>query len=332
MSYAAPTGFAYRPTPWRFQAEWDGSWSEGRLLSDPRLSIEEGATCLHYGQQCFEGLKAYAAPDGTPLLFRPEENARRMARSAERLLLPPPPEELFFAGVRACVRANRDHLPAHGSGASLYVRPVLLGVGDNLGLRPAPRAVFRVFCSPVGPYFADGLRGIRLLVSDEDRVAPRGLGAYKAGGNYAGGLLLAKRAKEQGYDEVLYLDAIEHRYLDEAGSANVYGVAGGTLLTPRSPSILPSITLASLLVLAEEELGLRVERRRVAIDEVADFEEMGCTGTAAVITPVASVRHGEQEWRLPHAPGPRTEELYRLLVGTQTGALPDPRGWRMPVS
>jgi branched-chain amino acid aminotransferase len=330
-------GFGYTPTPWRFQAEWrDGAWTPGALLEDPRIVLEEGACALHYAQQCFEGLKAFRGADGRPVLFRPEMNAARLARSAERLVMPAPPAELFLRAVKACVAANEALLPPHDSGASLYVRPLLLGVGDNLGLRPATRYLFRVFCAPVGPYFPGGMRGIRLLVTDQDRAAPRGTGMYKVGGNYAGGLLLSRRAKEQGYDEVLYLDPLEHRYLDEAGSANVFLIEAKDgrptrFVTPGSPSILPSVTLDSLLTLAREDLGLEVERRRIAFEELAGFQEMGCAGTAVVVAPVAEARRGDDVVRFEGAPGPTCVELHRRLTGIQRGRLPDPRGWVVPV-
>ncbi|MGE0711570.1 MAG: branched-chain amino acid aminotransferase [Planctomycetota bacterium] len=328
-------GFAYLRPRLRFQAVWDGEWSAGELTEESTLTIEEGACGLHYGQQCFEGLKAFSAPDGSAHLFRPEMNGKRMARTAERLLMEPVPQELFLRGVRECVAANLDLLPPHGHGASLYVRPLLIGVGDNLGLRPAPRYVFRVFCSPVGPYFKGGQTGVHLVVTDLDRAAPNGTGAYKAGGNYAGALLATKRAKALGFDEALFLDAREHRYLEEAGSANVYGIIAGhpaTLVTPDSPSILPSVTMDSVLTLAREDLGLKVERRPVALEEVAGFSEMACTGTAAGIAPVARVRHTEGEVTFNPCPGPISTELYRLLSGIQRGLLPDPRGWRVPVA
>ncbi|MCO5171407.1 MAG: branched-chain amino acid aminotransferase [Planctomycetes bacterium] len=337
----ANLGFSYLRTPWRFQAEHrDGAWRDGDLLAEATITLEEGACALHYAQQCFEGLKAFTTPDDRAVLFRPEENARRMAVSARRLLMPPPPEELFLHGVRECVRSNDAYMPPHGLGASMYVRPLLIGVGDNLGLRPAPRYLFRVFCSPVGPYFKGGWKAIRLRVTRHDRVAPNGTGAFKVGGNYAGGLLASTEAKAAGYDEALYLDPIEHRWLEEAGSANVFGVLpprarGGKarLVTPASASILPSVTMDSVLTLAAEDLGLEVERRRVAIDEVADFVEMGCTGTAAVITPVSVVHDGERDVQVGDgaAPGPITQELYARLTGIQRGKLPDPRGWVVSV-
>lgn len=337
----ANLGFNYLRTPWRFQAEFvDGAWNEGGLIAEATLTIEEGACALHYAQQCFEGLKAFTTPDDRSVLFRPLENARRMAASARRLLMPPPPEELFLHAVRECVRKNEAYMPPHGTGAAMYVRPLLLGVGDNLGLRPATRYVFRVFCSPVGPYFKGGLQAIRLRVTRHDRVAPNGTGAFKVGGNYAGGLLATAEAKAAGYDEALYLDPVEHRALEEAGSANVYGVLpprarGGKprLVTPDSPSILPSVTMDSVLRIAAEDLGLEVERRRIDIDEVQAFVEMGCTGTAAVITPVALVHDGARDVTIGdgEAPGPITQELYDRLTAIQQGRAPDTRGWVVPV-
>jgi branched-chain amino acid aminotransferase len=332
-------GFSYTRTPWRFQAEFrDGAWSAGGLLEESTITIDEGATALHYAQQCFEGLKAYTAPDGAARLFRPQENAARMARSATRLLMAAPPADLF---VRACVetvRANKAYMPPHGVGASMYLRPVLLGVGENMGLRPAPRYLFRVFCSPVGPYFKGGIKPVRLRVSAIDRVAANGTGSYKVGGNYAGGLLATQEAKQAGYDEALYLDPIEHRYLEEAGSANVFGILAPRpaskkprLVTPDSSSILPSITMKSVATIAQDDLGFEVERRRVPIDEVASMLELGCTGTAAVITPVGVVHHAGKDITLPHAPGPVTLDLYERLTGIQRGVRPDPRGWMLAV-
>jgi len=328
----ANLGFRYRATTWRFQAEHAGDgWSEGGLTAEPTLAIAEGATALHYGQQCFEGLKAHAAPDGAALLFRPDRNAARFRRSAERLLMPPVPDALFRRAVRACVAANLAWLPPPGTGAALYVRPLLIGVGDNLGLRTAPRFVFRVFCAPVGPYFSGGLAPIRLAVTDYDRVAPRGTGDVKAGGNYAAGLLASQRANELGCDEALYLDPTEQRFVEEAGAANVFGLLPGdpdAVVTPDSPSVLPSVTMDSLLTIAREELGLTVARRPIALDELDAFRELGCTGTAAVITPIGAVRRRDgREVVVPEAPGPVTRALYERLVAIQTGRAADPRGW-----
>lgn len=331
----ANLGFVYVKTPWRFQAEHrGGAWTGGELVEDAQLHIEEGATSLHYAQQCFEGLKAFRHPDGRAFIFRPTDNHQRMAVSSARLLMPSPPEALFLRACLETVKANLEFVPPADSGASMYLRPLLVGVGDNLGLRPAPRYIFRVFCSPVGPYFKGGLKAVKLRVTAIDRVAKMGTGAYKVGGNYAGGLLATQEAKQAGYDEALYLDPIEHRYLEEAGSANVFGILpprtpGGParLVTPESPSILPSITLKSVLTLAKEELGLEVERRRVSIDEVPSFAEMGCTGTAAVITPVGTVHHAGKDTVITDGVGPITRKLYDLLTGIQRGKLADKRGW-----
>jgi branched-chain amino acid aminotransferase len=335
----ANLGFTYQRTPWRFQAEHrDGAWNEGRLVSESTIVIEEGACALHYAQQCFEGMKAFTTPQDRSVLFRPQENAKRMASSAKRLLMPPPPEELFLRAVRETVKANEEYMPPHGLGASMYVRPLLIGVGDNLGVRPASRYIFRVFCSPVGPYFKGGLRAIRLRVTEIDRVAHNGTGAHKVGGNYGGSMMATQEAKAAGYDEALYLDPLEHRYLEEAGSANVFGIlpakGGGKprMVVPVSPSILPSVTMKSVVTIAQEELGLEVELRRVAIDEVAQLAEMGCTGTAAVITPVAVVHHEGRDLPIGEkAPGPITLDLYERLTGIQRGKRPDTRGWVVPV-
>ena len=335
----ANLGFSYVRTPYRFQATWaDGRWTPGELLEDNTLVIEEGACALHYGQQCFEGLKAFATADGQVLLFRPDQNAARLARSAARLMMPAVPPELFMHAVRECVRANLAWVPPHASGASLYIRPVLLGVGDNLGLRPAPRYLFRVFCSPVGPYFKGGLKGIKLLASDHDRAAPRGTGAHKAGGNYAGGLLASHEAKQKGYDEALYLDPVHRRYLDEAGSANLFGILEAIgdhppeLITPESGTILPSITLDSLMTVAREELGLSVARRKIPVDELMRLTELACAGTAAVVTPVASVTVGERTFEFLPAPGPWTRKLYDLLRSLQRGEREDPYDWTVNVA
>ncbi|MBL4848410.1 MAG: branched-chain amino acid aminotransferase [Planctomycetes bacterium] len=329
-------GVNYHPTPWRFQAVWeDGAWSEGELVAEATITLSEGSTAIHYGQQCFEGLKAHAGPDGEAYLFRPEQNAARMARTAERLLIPPPPTELFLRGVEATVAANPEALPPHGCGAALYLRPLLIGVGDNLGLRPAPRFIFRVFCSPVGPYFKAGLKPIRLAVSPFDRVAARGTGSFKAGGNYAGGLYASRQAKQLGCDEALYLDPDTRTFLDEAGSANVFGILPGSdgapdrLVTPASASILPSITMDALCTLAKEELGLSVERRPLPLSELAQLRELACAGTAAVVTPVSAVRLEDgTEIALPQPVGETTQRLHEVLTAVQTGLMEDRWSWR----
>ena len=330
----AELGFQYRPTEFRFRAlHRNGQWSDGELISDNMISVHEGAPALHYAQQCFEGLKAQTAPDGRVLLFRPELNAERMRQAAERLLMPQVPEELFIRGVEEAVRANYAWIPPHGSGAALYIRPMLIGVGENLGLKTAKEFEFRVFVSPVGPYYKSaGLAVISLAVSDLDRAAPAGTGNYKIGANYAGGLLATRLAQELGANEALFLDARERRFIDEAGSANiVVAMRDGSFVTPGSNAVLPSVTRRSIMTLAEQELGLKIEQRAIDLrKEIDQFEEVAACGTAAVISPVGKIyldgqwhsfyENGEQA-------GPVMQKLYNLLVGIQRGELEDKFGW-----
>ncbi len=327
-------GFQYRKTDFRFSAQWKaGTWSEGELVESEQLQIHEGSPALHYAQECFEGLKAQTGKDGSILLFRPEENAKRMQVTARRLLIPEVPTELFLRAVEETVRANAAWIPPYGSGASLYIRPFLIGVGENLGLRPAPEFEFRVFVAPVGPYYkAGGLTPIALAVLDHDRAAPKGTGAYKAGANYAGGLLVSKKAQEAGANEALYLDAAQHRYLEEAGSANIILTFPDKLLvTPRSDAILPSITRRSILEIAEKELGYRTEHRPVdAREELPEALEMGACGTAAVLSPVSRVLIDDQ-WLTIGSPGeevgPEMQLFYDSLVQLQRGEREDQFGW-----
>jgi branched-chain amino acid aminotransferase len=330
----AKLGFQYRATDHRFTAiHKDGKWSDGNLIDSEIIPIHEGAPALHYAQQCFEGMKAQTAPDGRVLLFRPDLNADRMREAASRLLMPVVPKELFITAVEETVRANYAWIPPYGSGASLYIRPMLIGVGENLGLRPAGSYEFRVFVSPVGPYYqSDGLAVISLAVSDLDRAAPNGTGNYKVGSNYAGGLLATRRAQELGADEALYLDAAEHRFIDEAGSANIIiAMTGGRFVSPRSDAILPSITRRSLMLLAEDQLKLKAENRPIDLrKELQDFEEVAACGTAAVLSPVGKIWFDDQ-WHSFYdngdAVGPTMQSLYDLLVGIQKGELADPYGW-----
>ena len=330
----ARLGFDYIKTDFRFAASYsDGGWSEGGLIDSEVMSIHEGAPALHYAQQCFEGMKAHTAADGRVVLFRPELNHARMEGTAARLLMPKVPVELFMRGVESAVRANHAWVPPYGSGASLYVRPLLIGVGENLGLKPAERYEFRVFVSPVGPYFKqDGLACISLAVSDIDRAAPHGTGNYKAGANYAGGLLATRQAQALGANEALYLDAAGRRYIDEAGSANIVIVLkNGDFITPKSDAILPSVTRRSLMTLAEKSLGMKTEERPIDLRaELADFEEAGACGTAAVLSPIGRILV-DGDWHNIHKDGktvgPVMQQLYDLLTGIQQGALEDEFGW-----
>lgn len=331
-------GFAYHKTDYRYSAiHVDGAWQPGALVSDNHIHVHEGAPALHYAQQCFEGLKAQTAPDGRVLLFRPDLNSARMNEAAGRLLMPAVPEALFLAAVEETVRANYAWIPPYGSGASLYIRPMLIGVGENLGLKPAPQYEFRVFVAPVGPYYkSKGLGVISLAVSDLDRAAPHGTGHYKVGANYAGGLLATRRAQELGANEALYLDARDHRYIDEAGSANIIiAMRGDRFVTPQSDAVLPSVTRRSLMTLAEDHLHLTCEHRAIDLRaELADFLEVAACGTAAVLSPVGRI-FVDGQWHAFHdegrSVGPVMQRLYDLLVGIQRGELEDPYEWTRSV-
>ncbi|GAB5498199.1 MAG: branched-chain amino acid aminotransferase [Pseudohongiellaceae bacterium] len=330
----AKLGFQYHRTDHRFSAVHEnGEWQQGDLVQDENISIHEGAPTLHYAQQCFEGMKAQTAADGRVLLFRPGLNHERMRSAAGRLLMPEVPKELFLRGVEEAVRANYAWIPPYGSGASLYIRPMLIGVGENLGLKPAKKFEFRVFVSPVGPYYQKaGLAVISLAVSDMDRAAPRGTGSFKVGANYAGGLQATLRAQELGANEALYLDATERRYIDEAGSANIIiAMDNGALVTPESRAILPSITRRSLMELAEQQLKMPIEQRPVDLRaEFSRFREVAACGTAAVLSPVGKIWFDDQ-WHTVgdsgESVGPVMQKLFDTLVGIQRGEQPDTFGW-----
>ncbi len=327
-------GFAYQRTDFRFSAiHQDGEWQPGGLVEDEVIGVHEGAPALHYAQQCFEGMKAQTAEDGRILLFRPDLNSVRMNEAASRLLMPEVPESMFIAAVEETVRANYAWIPPYGSGAALYIRPMLIGVGENLGLKPARSFEFRVFVSPVGPYYKEaGLAVISLAVSAMDRAAPNGTGSYKVGANYAGGLLATRKAQELGANEALYLDAAQGRYIDEAGSANIVIVMkDGSLVTPASNAILPSITRRSLMEIAKTTLGMNTEDRAVDLRaEFDQFDEMGACGTAAVLSPVGRIWF-DNAWHVinedGHTVGPVMQKLYDTLVGIQIGELEDSFGW-----
>lgn len=330
----AKLGFQYHRTDYRFSAiHENGEWQPGQLVEDENIAIHEGAPTLHYAQQCFEGMKAQTAEDGRVLLFRPDLNHERMRAAAGRLLMPEVPFELFIRGVEEAVRSNYAWIPPYGSGASLYIRPMLIGVGENLGLKPAKKFEFRVFVSPVGPYYQKaGLAVISLAVSDMDRAAPRGTGSFKVGANYAGGLQATRKAQELGANEALYLDSAERRFIDEAGSANIIiAMDNGALVTPGSRAILPSITRRSLMTLAEHQLKLPVEQRPVDLRaEFPHFKEVAACGTAAVLSPVGKIWFDDQ-WHVVgdngEAVGPVMQELYDLLVGIQRGEREDAFDW-----
>lgn len=329
-------GFSYIKTPYRFIAHWqDGAWDEGVLSEDNVLHIHEGSPALHYGQQCFEGLKAYRRKDGNINLFRPEQNSQRMNRSARRLLMPAVPEELFLKGVTETVKANEEYVPPYGTGATLYLRPLLIGVGENIGVHPANEYLFVVFCMPVGAYFKGGLTPTNFIVSDYDRAAPKGTGAAKVGGNYAASLLPGAEAKERNFSDCIYLDPETHTKIEEVGSANFFGItANNEFVTPISPSILPSITKYSLLHLSKERLGMTVIEGDCPIDELDRFVEAGACGTAAAISPIGGIQNGN-DFHVFYSEtevGPVTQRLYDELIGIQFGDVEAPEGWIRVIS
>ncbi|HPF37131.1 MAG TPA: branched-chain amino acid aminotransferase [Phycisphaerae bacterium] len=323
--------FGYRKTDVNIRFTWkDGAWSEGQMTQDETVPLHMASTCLHYGQECFEGLKAFSTRNGDVALFRIEENAARMAESCKRILMPTVPRDMFINAVLRVVQANRHFVPPYGTGASLYVRPLIIGLGPRIGVRPADEYMFIVFVTPVGPYFKTGFKPVHLIVEEEiDRAAPLGVGNAKVGGNYAAGMRASVRAKERGYTEVLYLDAKHKKFIDESGPANFFAITkDGQYITPKSESILPSITNKSLITLADE-MGMRPERRQIAVDEIFDFAEAGCCGTAAVITPVGSItwRDRKATYGDGETPGELSTKLYKQLRAIQLGEAPDTHNW-----
>ncbi len=324
--------FSYQKTDFNIRYRFkDGQWDKGELTGSTDISLHIAAQCLHYGQLVFEGLKVFERPDGQAQTFRLEENAKRMAHSAEKLLMEPVPIELFKEAVHRVVDANRKYIPPYGSGASLYVRPYLIGSGIQLGVNPSSEYLFIVFVSPVGPYYkGSGLSCVHLLVEEEvDRAAPMGTGDIKAAGNYAAGLRASIGAKRKGFSECLYLDAKENKYIDESGTSNFIGItADNKYVTPKSPSILPSITNKSIIQIAKDD-GITVERRPIAVDELESFVECGCVGTAAVISPVGSITWRDKKivYGDGENAGPVTIKLYNKLSGIQSGKDEDPYGW-----
>ncbi len=328
-------GFGYMKTDLRYVSMWkDGSWDDGKLVEDNMISISEASTAIHYGQQCFEGLKAYKTPNGDVQLFRPDENSKRLNRSCRRVMMPEIPVEKFIDACIQVVKANMDFVPPYGTGATLYLRPYVIGVGHNLGVRPAPEFMFGIFAVPVGPYFKSGLAPVNFTIADMDRAAPFGTGAAKVGGNYAGSLLPHQVAVDRGFADCIYLDPMTHTKIEEVGAANFFGITkDGKFVTPKSPSILPSITKYSLMHLAENYLKLTVEERDCLVDNLDEFVEAGACGTAAVITPIGGIEY-KGELHVFHSEtevGPTTKKLYETLVGIQFGEIEAPEGWVVTV-
>ena len=325
-------GFGYIATDKRFVSNFkDGAWDEGVLTEDSNVTINECAGVLQYAQTVFEGLKAYTTEDGHIVTFRPDLNGERMEQSAKRLEMPVFPRERFVEAVLQVVKANAAYVPPYGTGATLYIRPYMFGSNPVIGVKPADEYQFRIFTTPVGPYFKGGVKPLTIRVSDFDRAAPHGTGHIKAGLNYAMSLHAIVDAHQQGFDENMYLDAATRTYVEETGGANfLFVTKDNKVVTPKSSSILPSITRRSLVYVAKEYLGLEVEEREIALEEVKDFAECGLCGTAAVISPVGKVVDHGKEICLPggmEKMGPITQKLYDTLTGIQMGRLEAPKGW-----
>ena len=325
-------GFGYVKTDKRFVANYkDGAWDNGVITDDDKVVISECAGVLQYSQSCFEGMKAYTTENGHTVIFRPDMNASRMADSCRRLEMPVFPEDKFVEAIAETVRANEDWVPPYGSGASLYIRPYMFGSNPVIGVKPADEYQFRVFTTPVGPYFKGGAKPLTIKVSDFDRAAPHGTGHIKAGLNYAMSLHAIVTAHAEGYAENMYLDPATRTKVEETGGANfLFVTKDGKVVTPKSDSILPSITRSSLVHVAKEYLGLEVEEREVLFDEVKDFAECGLCGTAAVISPVGKIVDHGKEICLPSGMdemGPVTKKLYETLTGIQMGRIEAPKGW-----
>ncbi len=309
----------------------NGKWGELELSSSEIINIHMAATCLHYGQESFEGLKAYRGRDNRIRIFRMHDNAKRMIKSAEGILMEPVPEEIFIEAVKKAVKYNSSFVPPMSSGASLYIRPLLIGTGPKVGVSPSDEYLFIVFVTPVGPYFKEGFKPTNLMITRQyDRAAPNGTGNIKVGGNYAASLISGNLAKEKGYFAVLYLDSREKKFIDECGPANFFGIKNNSYITPKSKSILPSITNKSLITLAEE-IGLNTEVRPVALEELSTFEEVGACGTAAVISPVGRIDDIDTGKSYVYGedgkPGPISEQLYIKLRNVQYGEEADKYGW-----
>ena len=325
-------GFGYIPTDYRFVANYkDGAWEEGALTTDATVTISECAGVLQYAQTCFEGMKAYTTEDGRTVIFRPDLNAARMADSCRRLEMPVFPEDKFVEAVVNVVKANEAFVPPYGSGATLYIRPYMFGSDAVIGVKPASEYQFRVFATPVGPYFKGGAKPIVIRVSDYDRAAPHGTGHIKAGLNYAMSLYPIMEAHREGFAENMYLDAATRTKVEETGGANfIFVTKDNKVVTPKSGSILPSITRRSLIHVAKEYLGLEVEEREVYFDEVKDFAECGLCGTAAVMSPVGKINDHGKEICFPSGMdemGPVITKLRETLTGIQMGHIPAPEGW-----
>lgn len=329
--------FGYLKTDYNVRCYYrNGNWGELEISSSEYIQMHMASTALHYGQEAFEGLKAFMGKDGKIRIFRWKENAKRMVSSAKGIMLAEVPESLFKEAIFKAVRLNKHFIPPYGTGASLYIRPLLIGTGAEVGVKAAKEYMFMVFVCPVGPYFREGFKPVDIMICrDHDRAAPLGTGNIKVGGNYAASLVSLQEAHDLGYGTSLYLDAREKKYLDECGPANFFAIKNNTYITPESKSILPSITNMSLMELAKE-MGMKVEKRHIAIEELATFEEVGACGTAAVITPIKKIfdplTNKVYEYCCEGKPGPLSVKLYNQLIAIQYGDSPDAFGWTELVS
>ncbi len=329
-------GFGYIKTDYRYVSNYtNGKWDDGELTTDDMITMSECAGVLQYAQTVFEGMKAYETADGRTVVFRPDLNADRLMQSAERLRIPVFPKDRFLDSIQKVVKANEAYVPPYGSGATLYIRPYMFGINPVIGVKPADDYQYRVFTTPVGPYFKGGAKPITIRVSDYDRAAPNGTGHIKAGLNYAMSLYAIVDAHEKGFDENMYLDAGTRTKVEETGGANfLFVTKDNKVVTPKSKSILPSITRRSLVQVAQEYLGLEAEEREITLEEVKDFAECGLCGTAAVISPVGKIVDHGKEICFPagmEKMGPITQKLYDTLTGIQMGTIKAPEGWVVEV-
>lgn len=324
--------FGYFKTDYNARCYYrDGKWGEIEISSSEYIPIHIAATGLHYGQEAFEGIKAFRGVDGKVRVFRWEENAKRMRRSAQGIMMAEVPDEVFKEAIFTAIKMNEKYIPPYGTGASLYIRPLLFGSGPQVGVKPADEYMFLVFVGPVGPYFKEGFNPVKIqLVRDYDRAAPQGTGHIKVGGNYAASLQPASRAKEEGYVSVLFLDSKDHKHIDEAGPANFFGIKDNTYVTPDSHTILPSITNMCLRTLAKD-MGMKIELRNVPVEELDEFEEVGACGTAAIISPICMIEDRKTgkvyKFCKDRKAGPISTKLYNKLRAIQFGEEPDPYGW-----
>ena len=328
-------GFGFSDVNCHIRYTWkDGQWSEGEFVKEPTITMHIGASCLHYGQECFEGMKAFRQKDGKVVIFRPDENGKRMFRTAQRCVMPPVPVEMFIDAAKKLVKANIEYLPPYGTGGSMYLRPLLIGTGPQIGVAPAHEYTFIMMCMPVGAYYKGGLKPVRAVILDDwDRAAPHGMGDVKVGGNYAASLFAHEKAKHDGWPVELYLDAKEHKYVEEFSTSNFLGIkADGTYVTPDSCSVLPSVTNMSLKQCAAD-LGWKVECRKIPYEEIKTFAEVAACGTAVVVTPVYEITRGSEVITISDKDtvGLHLQKLYDQVQGIQYGRIPDTHGWCLEV-